>query len=279
MGSKVPEGVIRRDMLMVPVDLITVKDEDNYTKSNRGDIESLAASIAAEGIQNPLRCYREGDSYVLVSGFRRMAAVASLNGNRKQKIERVPVIVEDRFSNETDRAVHQLLENAHRENATHIEKAKAYKTLLTVHGLTEEEVATRTGDKLETVKRLLSLLEAAQPVRKAVETGQISMTAAAQIVSKAKGDKEAQEKALEMAVTASGGKKATVKGTTAATRKRRPRQSTRGVADVKDAIMKVEEKKNEAQIANESLKVERLSLVIDTLKWVLGDEKAPWEAK
>jgi len=274
MGSKVPEGVIRRDLLMVPVELIVVKDEDNYTKSERGDIEVLAASIAAEGIQNPIRCYREGDSYVLISGFRRMAAVASLNGGRTSKIERVPVLVEDRYSNECDRAIHQLLENSHRVDATPIEKAKAFKALIAVHGLTEEEIATRTGDRIETVKRYLALLEAAQPVRKAVENGQISMSAAAQIVSKSKGDKEAQEKALDLAVKASGGKKATVKSTTAATRTRRPRQSTRGVVEVKEAITAVEEKIHEAQISG--VEHPHLDAILATLKWVLGDESKPW---
>jgi ParB family chromosome partitioning protein len=275
MGSKVPEGVTRGDLLKVPPELIVVQDEYNYTKSERGDITALAASIAAEGVLNPVRCYREGDTYVLISGFRRMAAINWLNENSDGVVvERVPVILEDKYSNECDRAIHQLLENAHRVDATPMEKAKAYKSLLSVHGLTEDEIATRTGDRTETVKRYLALLEAAQPVRKAVESGQISMTAAAQIVSKSKGDKDAQEKALDLAVKASGGKKATVKATTAATRTRRPRQATRGVVEVKGAILAVEEQIHDAEIGGKPKNA--LEAILATLKWSLGDESKPW---
>lgn len=260
--------------MKVPPSLIIVRDEENYTKGSRGDIETLAASIRAEGVLNPIRCYREGDNYVLISGFRRMAAITLLNQGKTPVVERVPVILEDKYSNECDRAIHQLLENAHRVDATPMERARAYKTLLSVHGLTEEEIATRTGDREETVKRYLALLEAAQPVRKAVESGQISMTAAAQIVSKSKGDKEAQEKALDLTLKATGGKKATVKATTAATRTRRPRQSTRGVVEVKGAILVVEEKIHDAEIGGRPKNV--LEAILATLKWSLGDESYPW---
>ena len=54
MGSKLPQGVQRRDLLMIPVEMITIIPDDNYTRGERGDIEGLARSIAAEGIQNPI---------------------------------------------------------------------------------------------------------------------------------------------------------------------------------------------------------------------------------
>lgn len=290
MGTKLPEGVKRKDLLMVPVELITVDDGDNYTRGTRGSIEDLALSIATEGMQNPIKCYRNGEGdYIVNAGFRRMAAVHFINDNPdvfEHPIERVPVLMEDRYANESDRAIRQLLENSHREDATPIEKAKAYRKLLDVHGLDIDEVASRLGEKPATIKRFLTLLEAAQPIRKALTQGKIGMTAASDIVRKHKEDQKAQEKALELAVAAGGGR-ATAKATTAATRVRAPRQRTRSVVEVKAAIEECEVRMADAENytsvttpANKRTKaireVESLSTAIGTLKWVLGAEGKVW---
>ena len=293
MGSKLPQGVKRKDLFLVPVHLIEVVDEDNYTKSNRGNIEDLALSIATEGIQNPIKCYRNGDGeYIVNAGFRRMAAVAFINDNLDlfdNPIERVPVMLEERYANEADRAIRQLLENAHREDATPIEKAKAYRKLLDVHGVEIDEVAARLGEKAATVKRFLSLLEASQPVRNALTKGQIAPTAAAQIVRKSKGDEKAQNKALTLAIAAGGGK-ATDKAVTKVTRQRAPRQRTRSVVEVKEAITMVETRIEECKIALKTKNVSgkaidkdaaakdkaEMEVALRTLKWTLGADKPLW---
>lgn len=293
MGTKLPKGVSRRDLFMVPVELISMDDKDNYTRSTRGSIEDLALSIATEGMQNAIKCYRNGDGeYIVNAGFRRMAAVHFINDNLdvfEQRIERVPVVLEDRYANEADRAVRQLLENAHREDATAIEKAKAYRKLVEVHGLEIDEVASRLGEKEATIKKFLSLLEAAQPIRKALASGKIAPTAAADIVRKHKGDEKGQEKALELAVAAGGGK-ATTKSTVAATRRYRPRQRTRSVVEVKAAIETVETCITEADVtirsraasvtteAKEKARTDKgqLSLVLNTLQWMLGVKEKVW---
>jgi ParB/RepB/Spo0J family partition protein len=293
MGSKLPEGVKRKDLFLVPVDLIEVRDEENYTKGSRGNIEDLALSIATEGIQNPIKCYRNGEGeYIVNAGFRRMAAVSFINDNPdvfETPIERVPVMLEERYANEADRAIRQLLENSHREDATPIEKAQAYRKLLEVHGLDIEEVANRLGERSSTVKRFLSLLEASQPVRNALKKGQIAPTAAAQIVRKSKGDEGAQKKALDLAIAAGGGK-ATDKAVTKVTRQRAPRQRTKSVVEVKEAITTVETRIEEAKIALKTKNVSgkaidkesaakdkaEMEVALRTLKWTLGADKPLW---
>lgn len=290
MGTKLPEGVMRRDLFMVPVNLITVDNEENYTNSKRGNIDDLALSIATEGMQNPIKCYRNGDgTYIVNAGFRRMSAVSFINDHQdifESPIERVPVILEERYSNESDRAIRQLLENSHREDATPIEKAKAYRKLLDVHGLEIDEVAARLGEKPTSIKRFLSLLEAAQPIRTALAQGKIGMTAASNIVRKHRDDMDGQKKALELA-TAAGGGRATAKSTTAATRVRAPRQRTRSVVEVKAAIEECEARLAEAETyttittpTNKRTKaireVESITTAIGTLKWALGAEGKVW---
>lgn len=280
MGSKLPEGVQRRDLLMIPVDMIEIRDEENYTRSERGDLTALAKSIASEGMQNPVRCYRNGDGgYVLRSGYRRMRAVEMINTGEVEteaEIERVPVIIEDRYANEADRAIRQILENAHREDASFMERAKAYRSLQDVHGLEIGEIASRLGEKPENIRRYMTLLGASQPIRKALEQKVIAPTAAASIVRKNPDDPEGQKKALDLAITASGGKRATTKGTTAATRVRKPRQRTRTVVEVKEAITSIESEVHQATIDRNKAKEKRLEDMIGVLKWVLGDDSKPW---
>lgn len=271
-------GIKRRDLLMVPVDQIVVNNESNYTDSERGDIASLAGSIATEGIQNPLKCYKNSDGkLVLQSGFRRMAAVRLINGNKKimQPIERVPVILEDRYANEADRDVRQILENAHREDATPIEKAQIYNKLITVHGLEIEDVARRIGEDVNTIKRYLTLLQASQPVRKALENGKIGMTAAAQIVKKNPEDAQAQKEDLEIAVAASGGKKAKSRVVQKMTQKQGPRQRTKTFAQAKKALDDIRAFMKDNTLADE-IKT-RYEAYLGSVKWFLSAGKAPWE--
>lgn len=279
-SHQLPEGVTRRDMFSVPVDMIVVDPEHNYTDSDRGDIAALAASIAESGVHNPVRCYKDGDGkYVLIAGFRRMAAVAMVNkGKKSLVVEKIPVIVEDRYSNDADHDISQMLENAHREDATPIQRAGAYRKMIDVHGLDEGEIAKRLGEKPENVKRLLGILAAPSVIRKAVENGQLSVTAAAAIVAKHKDDADGMKKALDVAITASGSRKpgkATVRGTTKATRTRKVRTRTRSVKEIAAAIDLIASVIGGKEIGNDR-GLFKLEAAQTTLMWVVGDEDAPW---
>lgn len=275
MTEKHDKRIGRNDLLRIPVDMIEIVDQ-NYASSDRGDLEALAASIKKEGILVPLRCWRDKEGkYALISGYRRMAAVRLINARSKEKIERVPVILDDRHANDGDRSVRQLLENAHREDATPIERAKAYRRLIEVCGLTMAEICERLGERQENIKRYLELLQASTPVRKAVDAGKISASAAAKIVSRHRDDAEGQKEALEAAMKASGPSgRATVRGTSRVT-KRRPRMSVRTVQETLEAQHKVNA--IIGKVGETSLEGISWKLVAGTIEWFLHGEKAPWD--
>jgi len=277
MATKNKNEIKARTPQTIPVDMIIIDKEKNYTSSTRGNIEELAKTIATEGMQTPVKVYKNANGqFVLQAGFRRMAAVNMINDRQIDckkdgkfiKIEAVPVVFEQRYANEADRDVHQLLENSHREDTTALEKAKAYRKLIDVHGLELEEVAARLGENKENIKRYMSLLQATQPVRKALEKGQVGATAAAKIAKTHPEDKEAQKEALKLAIEAGGGKKATLKATKGVVGTGKPRQSTRTVAEVKDIIEKVE------GLYGSSAQFEK---VIICLHWFLGAKETPWD--
>jgi ParB family chromosome partitioning protein len=195
------------------------------------------------------------------------------------RIQRVPVILSQRYANEADLAISQLLENAHRADATPMEKAKAYKALLSVHGLEIAEIAGRLGEDEKTVERYLSLLEAAQPLRKALEGGQIGVTAASTIVKKHRGDEGAQKKALDDAMAATGGRATSRAVQKAAPRQKAPYRTTRGIHDVDSALKAVEKvlEKKAWRTADEGEPFVWQGYRA-ALKWMSGGD-CPWEKK
>ena len=235
-----PMQPVRRDYWMVPVDMIVVDDDTNYTDGDRGDIEALAQAIRHNGV-DPIKCSRlEDGTFFLREGFRRMRAVRLINKQSPDTpIERVPVILAERHANETDHAIHQIVENSHREDATPLQKATAYNALITIHGLQQEEIATRTGESLQVIRRHLLLLRAAPPIRKALEKGTIGITAAAEIIRKNKTEDE-QHAAFEKALASGGGKATAQVVQSQAKRIRAPYRTTRGHKEVSAALDAIE---------------------------------------
>jgi|GEM_PF-3468471 len=272
----------RRDYFMVPVDLIDIDWASNYTEATRGDIQGLTRSICKEGVRDPVKCSRNGDRFTLREGFRRMHCVLAINKEAKsddEKILRVPVLLADRHANDADYAISQLLENAHREDATPIEKATAYHTLLNVHGLELEEIAARLGEDSKTIERYLLLLEGTQPLRKAIESGKIGVTAASTIIKGHRGDEKAQKEALDTALAATSGKRATSRQVQKeAPRKKAAYRTTRGIKDVEVALKDVTGTITSKTYATDDEAEEFLYQGYQkALEWMLGKD-APWES-
>lgn len=261
--------------LKVPVGYIVVDDEANYADSKRGDIEALARNIEAIGVKEPVTCRRNAEGQlVLKDGFRRYRAVCLVNSWGRVKIERIPVIVEERKGNDFDEKVLRYASNIH-EQASPLARAKMFQSLIDVGGATLEEASTRTGEKPETIKRLMLLLNAAPAVQRAVEKGEVSATAAAALVKKSKGDEGAQTAALEVVRKASVGGKVTVRGVTAAGRERKVRSTTRPVRDLIDALAAIEAHGKENQLSDKL--AERDKGRREALEWALDKNKpSPW---
>ena len=271
-----PMQPVRRDYWMVPVDMIVVDDDTNYTDGDRGDIEALAQAIRHNGV-DPIKCSRlEDGTFFLREGFRRMRAVRLINKQSPDTpIERVPVILAERHANETDHAIHQIVENSHREDATPLQKATAYNALIAIHGLQQEEIATRTGESLQVIRRHLLLLRAAPPIRKALEKGTIGITAAAEIIRKNKTEDE-QHAAFEKALASGGGKATAQVVQSQAKRIRAPYRTTRGHKEVSAALGAIEAViRDSTYRTNNKFEPAVWRGYLGALKWVLGGPP-PW---
>jgi ParB family chromosome partitioning protein len=106
----------------VPVKHIKVWSDAQARKLDRDGIAELAKSIKSEGLQNPPMVQKDGkDSYLLMSGQRRLAALKRLGAKR------IPVLVltKNTAYELQDAKAASVIENIHRKNMNIKEMALA----------------------------------------------------------------------------------------------------------------------------------------------------------
>ncbi|HAP43770.1 MAG: hypothetical protein A2087_05430 [Spirochaetes bacterium GWD1_61_31] len=130
-------------------------------------IGELAASIRRHGVIQPLIVEALADGlFRIVAGERRWraAAVAGLKD--------VPVLV--RELGRERRLEVALVENVQREDLNPIDEAEAYRQLMEVTGLTQEDVAERVGKSRPAVANALRLLNLPAPAMEALRSRQVT---------------------------------------------------------------------------------------------------------
>lgn len=167
-------------MQLLYLSLDQLEADPSGIRQDQGDIAALAATIAEQGLLQPLGVIGIGaDRYRVVYGGRRLAAISSLG------YERVPCIKLD--LQEADRLTQQLAENVARLDLNDLEKAVAFKRLrdqlneVGVNGDLDEEVGKRVGLVGRSVRRYLSLLDLPEEVQALLRNGDLNVTQAQHI--------------------------------------------------------------------------------------------------
>lgn len=148
------------------VDLHPNPDQPRSSIEN-DSVLSLAASIRANGLLQPIIVRINNGRHEIVAGERRWRA-AKLVG-----LTEVPVLVRD----VTDQQAVEfaLIENIQREDLNAIDRARAYRQFCDRFHLKPEEVAERVGEDRTTVVNYLRLLELSDDIAEAVVAGTLSM--------------------------------------------------------------------------------------------------------
>jgi ParB family chromosome partitioning protein len=145
----------------------------------RFDPEALAAladSIRRHGVLQPVVvCRRAAAGYQLIAGERRLRA-AVLAG-----LGEIPVVVRD--ADPPERLELALIENLQREELSPLEEAEAYRQLLEVYGLTQEDIAQRVGKSRPAIANALRLLTLPDAVKAQLEGGELSAGHARAVLS------------------------------------------------------------------------------------------------
>ena len=122
------------------------------------ELDELSESIREFGIIQPLIVKKtEKDVYILIAGERRLKAAMRLG------LDTVPVIIREATDQES--ALIAVIENVQREDLSFLEEAKAYRKLITEHGLTQTEVARKVGKRQSTISNKLRILVLPQDIQ------------------------------------------------------------------------------------------------------------------
>ncbi len=152
----------------VPLDHLEHNPYQTRTLSlDQTALAELAASIKAVGVVQPIVVRPvAGGHYQVIAGERRLQAARTIG------LATVPAIVRQ-VSNEQAMEM-TIIENLQREDLNAMEQARAYERLGREFGLTQEQMAQRTGKERSSVANFMRLLKLPAPVQTMVEKNQLT---------------------------------------------------------------------------------------------------------
>jgi len=160
----------------VAVALVRPNPYQPRTEFDEKEIASLSESIKRQGLIQPVVVRAiPGGLYELVAGERRLRA-AKLAG-----LDKIPAIV--RPVDDQKMLELALIENLQRRDLNPMEKARAFKALMTLNAWTQDSLADAVGLGRPTVANFMRLLEAPPEVQEAVSRGSITMGHARALLS------------------------------------------------------------------------------------------------
>ena len=150
----------------VRVDDIVANPDQPRRRFDSEALDALAESIRRHGVLQPLVVRRNERGYELIAGERRLRAA------RQAGLDEVPVVL--REAEPPARLELALIENLQREELAPLDEAEAYRQLIEVYGLTQEEIAQQVGKSRPAVANALRLLALPDPVKAQLEGGELS---------------------------------------------------------------------------------------------------------
>jgi len=219
----------------VPVTSIQPNPDQPRRTFDPDELRSLADSIAAHGVLQPVIVVEAGDGFTLIAGERRLRATAQLG------VESIPAIV--RTANEQERLELALVENIQRSDLNALDEAEAYRHLIDDFGLTQERVAERVGRSRPAVANTLRILDTAPLVQQAVSDGTISGGHAKALAGL---DSHAKQEVVLASVVARSLSVRQTENLIAASRAERSGATAKQIRDVDPDIQRMESQMREA---------------------------------
>jgi ParB family transcriptional regulator, chromosome partitioning protein len=151
----------------IPLELIDQNPFQTRSQVNPEKLSELAASIAANGVVQPVLVRPlAGGRYQLIAGERRWRA-SQIAGKKT-----VPAILRQ-VSDEQAMEI-TIVENLQRADLNPMEQARAFERLSHEFHMTQEQMAQRTGKDRATVANFIRLLKLPSGVQARVESGELT---------------------------------------------------------------------------------------------------------
>jgi ParB family chromosome partitioning protein len=151
----------------IPIESIDPNPYQTRRRINEAALEELAESIRASGVVQPvvLRPAANG-RFQLVAGERRWHA------SKRAGKTTIPAVVRQ-ISNEQAMEI-TIIENLQREDLNPVEQARAFERLSREFGMTQEQIASRTGKDRASIANFIRLLKLPEEIQNALEGGALS---------------------------------------------------------------------------------------------------------
>ncbi|MFO1122273.1 MAG: ParB/RepB/Spo0J family partition protein [Hyphomicrobiales bacterium] len=163
------EAVIQdvRSLRHMPIDLIHASPNNPRKHFADHDLEDLARSIREKGLLQPIVVRpRGGGDYEIVAGERRWRA------SQRAGVHEVPVIIRELSDGEALEIA--LIENIQRSDLNPLEEARAYGLLLEQFSYTQQQLADSVGKSRSHIANTLRLLSLPESVRTLIEQGKLT---------------------------------------------------------------------------------------------------------
>lgn len=235
-----------------PESLVMITDPNDPLYDPRVDlplVESMVLNIMAMGVKEPLLVTRRDEKYLIVEGRQRYKHAVEANKRLKKAgdpLIRVPFLLER--GDEKSHLITMIALNELRQQDEFMTKIVKMRMLFG-RGATEEQVANTFGVTVTAIKQWQKIDDAPLVVKRAIEDGKISPSAAAKFAGM--GPEKAKEALAKAVAEAKPGKKASVKAVSKAAKKSSGKEDEGAfisIKMVKRVIHELEKKGNECSI-------------------------------
>lgn len=185
---KINAGNVRRiDMFAVDPEKIIVKEElrGRHTPPTEQAIIEMAESLLEHGQEQPVRVRKvENDKLQLISGFTRVAASRLIRSGftdtqgQEQHDPDFQIRVTIKNCNDEESFLHNVVENAHRNNTSDTDDAHNQERLRERYGKTDADIARLYRCAPGRVAQLKKLLGTPDEIQSQVHIGSMPLTAA-----------------------------------------------------------------------------------------------------
>ncbi len=167
-GPTSPMAQAGETVQQIPVGEIEPNPYQTRVQLDEHSLNELADSIKVQGVLQPIVLRQvAGGKLQLVAGQRRWLA------SQRAGKTTVPAIVRQLSDEQAIELT--IIENLQRENLNPLDQAAAFDKLASTCGLTQEQIAQRTGKDRATVANYMRLLRLPEPVRDYLRSGELSM--------------------------------------------------------------------------------------------------------
>ena len=175
---------------MLPIYRVEPNPDQPRQDFDEEELQMLADSIAEHGIIQPLTVRETPTGYYqIIAGERRWRAARLAN------LSDVPVVIMEADDKKAMELA--LIENLQRQDLNPVEEAMGYRTLMEVHGLTQDEAAKRVGKSRPAVANALRLLGLCPEVLEKLREGKLT-AGHARAILQIKSEKKQMEAAQKI---------------------------------------------------------------------------------